>query len=105
MFTIFLSLFSTTLSHNFNAWLKINERRSSLVRTHPAIFVYSSSLRPTKDENRMVCAGLNIADGTLCGVSYVRMYNRAIQYWEMVVIGLLPEADGLKGHCIEFGVV
>ena len=24
---------------------------------------------------------------------------------EMVVIGLLPEADGLKGHCIEFGVV
>ena len=36
---------------------KINERRSSLVRTHHAIFVFSSSLRPTKDESRMVCAG------------------------------------------------
>ena len=37
---------------------KINERRSSLVRTHHAIFVFLSSLRPTKDESRMVCAGL-----------------------------------------------
>ena len=37
---------------------KINERRSSLVRSHHAIFVFSSSLHPTKDENRMVCAGL-----------------------------------------------
>ena len=32
---------------------KINERRSSLVRSHHAIFVVSG---PTKDENRMVCA-------------------------------------------------
>ena len=30
------------------------ERRSSFVRTHHAIFVFSSSPRPTKDENRMV---------------------------------------------------
>ena len=39
------------------AFVKINERRSSLVRTHHAIFVFSSYLRPTKDENRMVCSG------------------------------------------------
>ena len=38
---------------------KINERRSSLVRSHHAIFVFPSYLRPTKDENRIVCAGLN----------------------------------------------
>ena len=37
---------------------KINGRRSSLVRTHHATIVFSSSLRPTEDENRMVCAGL-----------------------------------------------
>ena len=37
---------------------KINGRRSSLARSHHAIFVFSSSLRPTKDENRMVCARL-----------------------------------------------
>ena len=37
---------------------RINERRLSLVRLHHAIFVFSSSLRPTKDENRMVCTGL-----------------------------------------------
>ena len=38
---------------------KINGRRSSLVRTHHATIVFSSSLRPTEDKNRMVCAGLN----------------------------------------------
>ena len=37
---------------------KINGRRSSLVRTHHATIVFSSSLRPTEDKNRMVCAGL-----------------------------------------------
>ena len=37
---------------------KINGRRSSLVRTHHATIVFSSSLRPTEDNNRMVCAGL-----------------------------------------------
>ena len=36
---------------------KINERRSSLVRSHHAIIVFSSCLRPTKDEIRMVSAG------------------------------------------------
>ena len=39
---------------------KINGRRSSLVRTHHATIVFSSSLRPTEDKNRMVCAGLNL---------------------------------------------
>ena len=37
---------------------KINGRRSSLVRTHHATIVFSSSLHPTEDKNRMVCAGL-----------------------------------------------
>ena len=37
---------------------KINGRRSSLVRTHHATIVFSSSLRPTEDKSRMVCAGL-----------------------------------------------
>ena len=39
---------------------KINGRRSSLVRTHHATIVFSSSLRPTEDENRMVCAGVTV---------------------------------------------
>ena len=42
---------------------KINGRRSSLVRTHHATIVFSSSLRPTEDNNRMVCAGLKEAIG------------------------------------------
>ena len=33
---------------------KINGRRSSLVCSHHTIFVFSSSLHPTKAENRMV---------------------------------------------------
>ena len=33
---------------------KINGRRSSLVRTHHATIVFSLSLRPTEDKNRMV---------------------------------------------------
>ena len=37
---------------------KINGRQLSLVRTHHATIVFSSSLRPTDDKNRMVCAGL-----------------------------------------------
>ena len=38
---------------------KINGRQLSLVRTHHATIVFSSSLRPTDDKNRMVCAGLS----------------------------------------------
>ena len=38
---------------------KINGRQLSLVRTHHATIVFSSSLRPTDDKNRMVCARLN----------------------------------------------
>ena len=38
---------------------KINGRQLSLVRTHHATIVFSSSLHPTEDKNRMVCAGLN----------------------------------------------
>ena len=37
---------------------KINGRQLSLVRTHHATIVFSSSLRPTDNKNRMVCAGL-----------------------------------------------
>ena len=37
---------------------KINGRHLSLVRTHHATIVFSSSLRPTDNKNRMVCAGL-----------------------------------------------
>ena len=33
------------------------------MRTHHATIVFSSSLRPTEDKNRMVCAGLNILNG------------------------------------------
>ena len=40
---------------------KINGRQLSLVRTHHATIVFSSSLRPTDDKNRMVCAGLYIS--------------------------------------------
>ena len=46
---------------------KINGRQLSLVRTHHATIGFSSSLRPTDDKNRMVCAGLFDAN-TFCKV-------------------------------------
>ena len=36
-----------SVQQNYRVW-KINERRSSLVRSHHAVIVFSSSLRPTK---------------------------------------------------------
>ena len=44
---------------------KINGRQLSLVRTHHATIVFSSSLRPTDDKNRMVCAGLKMQSSCL----------------------------------------
>ena len=56
---------------------KINGRRSSLVRTHHATIVFSSSLRPTEGKHRMVCAGLYVSImKTLyfCGCRYERCF-------------------------------